>query len=208
MDNMKAPGMDGITDEVYKSDFEIFPEYLTAIYNNCYNRGIFPKRWKTSKMIAIVKPGKENSDEPSKFRPISLLKVGGKKKKKKLINRINHQIYSHALMCGNQYGFMPQKSTIDANMAVKRFVEPALTAGDILVLISLDVKDAFNAAFWPSILNGLKDYNCSKNFYNLSKSFFSNRSAVISSNNIVIHKKVTKGTPQGFCSGPGYWNIQ
>jgi hypothetical protein len=72
-------------------------------------------------------------------------------------------------------------------MAFKGFVEPALVAGYIVVLINLDVKDAFNAAFWPSILNGLKDYNCSKNVYNLSKIYFSDRSAVISSNNIVIH---------------------
>jgi hypothetical protein len=55
MDNKKAPCIDGITVEVYKSVFKIFPEYLTAIYNNCLNRGIFPKRWKTSKLIPIVK---------------------------------------------------------------------------------------------------------------------------------------------------------
>ena len=93
-------------------------------------------------------------------------------------------------------------------MAVKRFVQKALKAGDIVVLISFDVKGAFDAAFCPSILNGLKDYKCSKNLYNLSKSYFSDRSAFISTNNIVIYKTVTKGAPQGFCSSPGYWNIQ
>jgi hypothetical protein len=102
MDNKKAPGIDGITGEGYESVFEIFPVYFTAIYNNFLNRGIFPKRWKTAKMIPIVKPGKENSDEPSKFRPISLLNVGGNVLEKLLINRINHQIYSHALMSRNQ----------------------------------------------------------------------------------------------------------
>ena len=111
-------------------------------------------------------------------------------------------------MSGNQYGFMPQKSTTDAAMAVKEFVEKALAAGYIVAKISLDVKDAFDAAWWPSILNGLKDYNCSKNLYNLSKSYFSDRSASISSNNVVLHKTVTKGAPNGSCSGPGYWNIQ
>ena len=111
-------------------------------------------------------------------------------------------------MSGKQYGFIPQKSTIDAGMAVKEFVESALVAGDIVVLISLDVEGAFNAAFWPSILNVLKDYSCPKNLYNLSKSYFSDRSAIISSNNIVLHKTVTKGAPQGSCCGPGYWNIQ
>ena len=71
MDNKKAPGIDGITGEVFKSIFEILPEYITALYNSCLDSGIFPKRWKTAKMIPIVKPGKESSDEPSKFRPIN-----------------------------------------------------------------------------------------------------------------------------------------
>ena len=92
MDNKKWPGIDGITGEVYKSFFEIFAEYLTAMYNGCLNKGIFPKRWKTAKMIPIVKPGKENCDDASKFRPISLPNVGGKVLEKLLINRINHQI--------------------------------------------------------------------------------------------------------------------
>ena len=195
MDNKKAQGIDGITGEVFKSVFEILPKYITALYNGCLDRGIFPKRWKIAKMIPIVKPGKESSDKPSKFRPISLLNIGGKVLEKLLINRINYHIYAHPVMSGNQYGFMPQKSSIDAAMAVKEFVESALVAGDIVVLISLDVVGAFNAAFWPSILNGLKDYSCPKNLYNLSESYFSDRSAIISSNNIVLHKTVTKGAP-------------
>jgi hypothetical protein len=41
---------------------------------------------------------------------------------------------------------MPQKSTTDAAMAVKGFVEKVLVAGDIVALISFDVKVAFDAA--------------------------------------------------------------
>jgi hypothetical protein len=44
---------------------------------------------------------------------------------------------------------MPQKSTIDANMAVKEFVEPALAAGDIVVLINPDVKTSLSLLFCP-----------------------------------------------------------
>jgi ribonuclease HI len=208
MNKKKAPGEDGITGEVYKSAFEILPRYITAMYNGCLRRGVFPKRWKTAKLIPIVKPGKENSDEVSKYRPISLLNTGGKILEKLLINRINHQVFSHDHMSKNQYGFMPQRSTTDAAMAVKGFVEEGLAAGDIIVLISLDVKGAFDAAWWPSILNGLQASNCPKNLYNLSKSYFSQRSAVISSNNVSIQRTVTKGSPQGSCCGPGYWNIQ
>ena len=55
----------------------------------------------------------------SKFRPISLLDIGGKVLEKILINRINHHVYTKGYMNENQSGFRPQKSTIDAAMAIK-----------------------------------------------------------------------------------------
>jgi len=44
MGNKKAPGEDGITDEIYKSTIEILPRYVTSIYNGCLRRGTFPMR--------------------------------------------------------------------------------------------------------------------------------------------------------------------
>ena len=111
-------------------------------------------------------------------------------------------------MSKHQYGFTPQRSTTDAAMAVNGFVEEGLAAGEIIALISLEVKGAFDVAWWPRILNGLQACNCPKNLYNLSKSYFSQQSTVISSNNVSIQRTVTKGSPQGSCCGPGYWNIQ
>jgi hypothetical protein len=73
MGNKKAPGEDGITSEIYKIVFEIFPNYITAIYNGCLKRGIFRLRWKRARLIPITKPGKENSEDVSKYRPISLI---------------------------------------------------------------------------------------------------------------------------------------
>jgi len=92
---------------------------------------------------------------------------------KVLINRINHHDTSHAFLNSNQYGFTPQKSTVDAAMEVKKFVMEGLAAGEVIALISLDVKGAFDAAFWPSILNGRSACGCPKNLYNLTKSYFS-----------------------------------
>jgi hypothetical protein len=77
MGNKKAPGEDGITSEIHKSTFEILPSYITAMYNGCLRRGVFPTRWKKAKFIPITKPGKEHSDDFSKFRPMSLLNVEG-----------------------------------------------------------------------------------------------------------------------------------
>jgi hypothetical protein len=112
--------------------------------------------------MPIVKPGKEGSDEVSKYRPISLLDSGGKVLEKLLINKINHHVYSREHMNENQFGFRPQKSTIDAAMAIKTFVQESLDAGEVIALVSLDVQGAFDAARWPGVLRELKESKCPK----------------------------------------------
>ena len=130
MGNKKAPGEDGIPSEVWKCLVATLPRYLTAIYNGYIKEGVFPKKWKKAKIIPIVKPGKAGSEEINKFRPISLLASGGKVLEKLLINRINHHVFSRGYMNDNQLGFRPQKSTVDAAMAIKAFVQESLDAGE------------------------------------------------------------------------------
>ena len=81
-----------------KGVVEILPRYLTAIYNGCLKKGVFPKRWKKAKIVPIIKPGKEGSEDVNKFRPISLLNSDGKVLEKLLINRINHHVFSRGYM--------------------------------------------------------------------------------------------------------------
>ena len=127
---------------------------------------------------------------------------------KVLISRINHHANAHDFLNNHQFGFTPQKGTTDVVMEIKNYVMEGLAEGEVIALISLDVKGAFDAAFWPSILNGLRACGCPKNLYNLTKSYFSNRTAILSSNSIQIEKEVSRGCPQGSCCGPGFWNIQ
>jgi len=74
-------------------------------------------------------------------------------------------------------------------------------------MTSLDVKEAFDAASWTSILHDLKELNCPRNLYNLSKGYFSNRTAVLTMNNVSETRRITKGCPHGSCYGPGFWNV-
>ena len=128
-------------------------------------RGYFPKQWKRSIILPIVKPGKEQSTEVTKYRPISLLNIGEKVLKKLLIDRINHHLLSNRPLNENQYEFLSQKSTFDAAMAAKAFVRENLQRKKFVVMISLDVKGAFDAAWWPGILSKLRNLCCPKNLY-------------------------------------------
>jgi hypothetical protein len=158
-------------------------------------------------IIPTVKPGKEGSTEVTKYRPISLLNVGGKVLEKLLIDRINHHIFSNSLLNENQYRFLPQKSTIDAALAATGFVRENLQQKYCVILVSLDVRGAFDAAWWPSKLSNLLDLRRPKNLYVLSQNYFSDRVATLHTNTQTVKKIVTKGCPQVCCCGPGFWNI-
>ncbi|KAK9737021.1 Reverse transcriptase (RNA-dependent DNA polymerase) [Popillia japonica] len=106
----------------------------------------------------------------------------------------------------NQFGFAPKKGVMEAIMELKKFTEDSLRRGDVVVIVSLDVKGAFNATWWPAILKSLKGSKCPKNLYELSKSYFSNRLANLQLAGFKIEEKVTRGCPT--CCDPGFWNIQ
>jgi hypothetical protein len=123
--------------------------------------------------------------------------MGGKILEKLLINRINHHLYKHELLTDRQFRFTPQRNTIDATMEAKSFIEPVLENRGLVIMTSLDVQGAFDSAWWPGILQGLRYFNYPSNLYKLSKEYFSNRTAVMTTNNSTTERRVTKGCCKG-----------
>jgi len=105
--------------------------------------------------VPIVKPGKEDNTDASKYRPICLLNVADKVLDRLMIDRIMHYVHTGAGLNSNQYGFMPQRGTVDAAMAVKEIIEEILKQKNRAAVVSLGVRGAFDAAWWPSILHNL-----------------------------------------------------
>jgi hypothetical protein len=99
--------------------FQQFPLFFTQRYNPCLKKGCFPKKRKLSVIIPIIKPGKEQCNDVSNYRPISLLNIEGKVLERLMIDRMLFHIYSNDPFNGNQYGFTPQRGTTDAVMEVK-----------------------------------------------------------------------------------------
>jgi len=94
----------------------------------------------------IAQLGREEDSDPSMYRPISLLNTEGKILEKLLIKRIMHYLYKTDSLNGSQYGFTPQKNTVDAAMEVRQFRETHLERGGVANIASLDVQGAFGSA--------------------------------------------------------------
>jgi len=84
-------------------------------------------------------------------------------------------IYKIEYINDSHYRFTPQKSTTDAAMAVKQFIEPELEKGKVVIMTSLDVSVVFDAAWWPAILKGLREAKCPRNFYQRTQDYLRER---------------------------------
>jgi hypothetical protein len=85
----KAPGEDGLRSEILLRVFGNFPSFLIEVYNKYLKEDSFPRQWKKSSIVPIVKPGKEGNRDASKYRPISLLNVAGKVLDWLMVDRIS-----------------------------------------------------------------------------------------------------------------------
>jgi hypothetical protein len=63
-----------------------------------------------------------------------------------MIDRILFYIYFNDLFNKNQYGFTPQRGTIDATMEVKKFIEERLRLKQCTIIDGPDVNGAFGSA--------------------------------------------------------------
>jgi hypothetical protein len=64
-------------------------------------------------------------------------------------------------------------------------VQDSFNDGQYVALISLDLKGAFDTAWWPTILILLKTLKCPRNLYNLCVSYFNERSTILLLNNSI-----------------------
>lgn len=83
--NGKAPGPDGIPNEVLRMAVKMHPTYFAALFNCCIRYAYFPAEWKTARLVLIHKPGRP-TDDPSAYRPLCMLDTTGKLFEKLITN--------------------------------------------------------------------------------------------------------------------------
>ena len=80
----------GLSNHIIKLSIEPLVLPLTYLINQCIEQSKFPNKWKLSKVVPLYK-GKGKIDEPTNYRPISLLNPMSKVLEKE----IQHQLCQH-----------------------------------------------------------------------------------------------------------------
>lgn len=207
----KTPGPDGVPSEVIKEIAYKRPELLLNMFNRCLMEGQFPKIWKVQQLVLISK-GKGDPDSPSAYRPLCMLDTAGKLLERLLKPRLKEAINASGGLSDRQHGFRPGRSTIGALKDVVDAFEAAQQRNHfsrpLILLATLDVKNAFNSLRWPDVLRALeRKFNVPAYLLRIIKNYLKDRVLIYNTTEGQRKIQVTSGAAQGSILGPDLWNI-
>jgi len=206
MNLKKAPGPDGISNNMIKHAYPMIKPTLIAIFQKCINLGYFPKTWKKAQVHLLPKPGKSDYFSPGSYRPISLLSNIAKLLEKLISSFIWSNLQENPGYNKNQFGFTKKCSTISAlDVICKTAIEQKrLHPTSIL---AIDIKGAFDNARWIDIVNSLHDLNMPVQLIDLVQSFLTDRRITSTYGTSTVSKDLSKSCPQGSALSPILWNV-
>ena len=106
----KSCGIDGLTVRLIEACGEAIIPPLLHIFNTSVKVGVFPSIWKVAKVTQIFKEGK--TDDPSNYRPISVLPVLSKVFERVIHDKTYAYISNFNLLNNRQSGFRKRHSTV------------------------------------------------------------------------------------------------
>lgn len=196
----KSPGPDSITNILLKNLPQKGIVSLTKILNGCLRTCYYPSAWKLAKVIAIKKPGKEESD-PVSYRPISLLSTLGKLYERLILSRLAR--YSDPHLLPEQFGFRRGHSTVQQLARVAENIADNHNKNSTTGMYLLDVEKAFDTVWHDGLAHKLIEIGVPLKLVKLVVSYLENR-------RFKVHIGITEsdiygvpaGVPQGSVLGP------
>ena len=137
----KRGGKDQIPSEFFKALTGKGLEALLALFRQCFDTQSSPAQWNIAQVVAIFKKG--DADDPSNYRPISLLQTCYKLYARIIANRLSEGLGDHIREL--QYGFRRGRSTSEAIYLVRRLQDLVdAKQHQALYLMFLDWSKAFD----------------------------------------------------------------
>ena len=165
------------------------------------NLVFFPDNLKIGKVNPLYK--KDSAENPSNYRPISVLSVFSKITKKLMHNRLYKFLEKFELLYLLQFGFRENHSTTHALLSLTESIKHSIDNWKSGCGIFLDLQKAFDTVNHDILIKKLEHYGIRGNVLDWFRSYLQGRFQYVSVNS---HSSdllpISCGVPQGSVLGP------
>jgi len=204
----KAPGIDHISSQMIKNCGPLAKQILLNILNLCIEANYFPKEWQEGEVLFILKGLDKDPLLEASYRAITLLPILGKIYERVIKYRIEEFAQRHNIWGLHQFGFLKNRSTIDAAYQIKAAVQSNKSQGKRTSVLALDITGAFDNAWWARILVTMNELRFPAPLIRIISSYFQHRSVSTTYGKYKATKNISKGAPQGSVISPILWVIE
>jgi len=143
LDVRKSVGPDGISARFLKEVALVVAEPLSKLFiNRSLQSGVFPDEWKRCNVTPVHKGGA--ADDPSNFRPISVVPVVAKVLEKIVAAQLSAHLEEHKLLNSHQCAYHRKKSTEQLLMVAVDSVAQAIDHNMSVCVAFLDLRKVFD----------------------------------------------------------------
>ena len=201
--NKNSSGFDGISIRFLKDSLPVLAFYLTVIINTSIVTGIVPEKWKYAIVCPLLKQG--DVEDPSNYRPISLLSVLSKVLEKVVANQLYEFLSLNNFFSESQHGFRQGLSTQTALIQVTEHLYKNIDKHEVSLLALCDLSKAFDSVSHTLLLQKMDALQIDDFWFT---NYLSNRTQAVKINsNISSKQNIEYGVPQGSVLGPLLFNI-
>lgn len=204
--NSKSVGVDDIGIELINLSCPFLVPYITHVVNFCLEHNVFPKCWKTARILPL--PKTKNPTELKDLRPISILPTFSKILERAMDFQLRDFLNSHSLLPVTQSGFRKGYSCTTALAKILDDILIAIDNNQLTALVLLDFSKAFDTINHKVLLAILHYIGLSNDAILLLKNYLLDRSQLVKlANQVSDIRAVGSGVPQGSILGPLLYTI-
>ena len=174
----RAPGPDGIHNNLLKHLPEDTLQILKEILNRKWTSADLPQQWRAATVILIPKPNKDRTD-PLSYQPIALTSCLCKVLERMINTCFIWYLEKYKILDRSQCGFRKHRSTIDHLVSLEKYLRDAFAQRQQAVGLFFDLEKTYETTWhhsrpsqdWPQRQTACFCVRISKGPQNQSKSW-------------------------------------
>ncbi|KAJ4933329.1 hypothetical protein JOQ06_030161, partial [Pogonophryne albipinna] len=194
MQGRRAPGIDGLSVEFYKADWDVLSHDLLDVFNESLASGSMPMSCRRA--VITLLPKKGNLQDIKNWRPVYLLCVDYKLLSKALATRLGRAV--EQVIHRDQTYCVPGRSMVDNVHLIRDVLEVSSSLGINTGLISLDQEKAFDRVEHSFLWKVMEKFGFSAGFIAKIKVLYNKIESVLKFNGgLCAPFRVCRGVRQG-----------